>query len=179
MHPTAPSKPLRAYGDRDGDGMVQMTFVLPVPPSARAREAEKVLRQQRMSNQPRPQPPVRVRVATQPTFTRYVFELPPSVSVTSEREKDSLTLVFGAPVKLDLADVKSALPPQVSSIDYDRAQDSTLLRFVLSDAAEVRVSKKISRQRLKAGPHGRRRGRPRARADDCKGLGHGCFFGRS
>src|SRR4029077_3632823 len=41
MHPTAPSKPLRAYGDREGDGMVQMSFVLQVPPSARAREAAK------------------------------------------------------------------------------------------------------------------------------------------
>ena len=33
MHPTSPPKPLRAYGDRDGDGMVQMSFVLPMPPS--------------------------------------------------------------------------------------------------------------------------------------------------
>lgn len=41
MHPTSPSKPLRAYGDRQGDGMVQMSFVLEVPPSARAREAAK------------------------------------------------------------------------------------------------------------------------------------------
>lgn len=41
MHPTQPQKPLRAYGDRDGDGMVQMTFVLQLPPSARAREAAK------------------------------------------------------------------------------------------------------------------------------------------
>lgn len=41
MHPTAPSKPLRAYGDREGDGMVQMTFVLQLPPSARGREAAK------------------------------------------------------------------------------------------------------------------------------------------
>lgn len=32
---------LRAYGDREGDGMVQMTFVLQLPPSARAREAAK------------------------------------------------------------------------------------------------------------------------------------------
>jgi beta-lysine 5,6-aminomutase beta subunit len=40
-HPTTPNKPLRAYGDREGDGMVQMTFVLQVPPSARAREAAK------------------------------------------------------------------------------------------------------------------------------------------
>jgi beta-lysine 5,6-aminomutase beta subunit len=41
MHPTAPTKPLRAYGDRDGDGMVQMSFVLQLPPGARAREAAK------------------------------------------------------------------------------------------------------------------------------------------
>jgi beta-lysine 5,6-aminomutase beta subunit len=43
MHPTTPSKPLRAYGDRDGDGMVQLSFVLQLPPSARAREAAKQL----------------------------------------------------------------------------------------------------------------------------------------
>jgi beta-lysine 5,6-aminomutase beta subunit len=41
VHPTTPGKPLRAYGDRDGDGMVQLSFVLPLPPSARAREAAK------------------------------------------------------------------------------------------------------------------------------------------
>jgi len=40
-HPTAPNKPLRAYGDREGDGMVQMSFTLQLPPSARAREAAK------------------------------------------------------------------------------------------------------------------------------------------
>jgi beta-lysine 5,6-aminomutase beta subunit len=41
MHPTGPGKPLRAYGDREGDGMVQMSFVLQIPPSGRAREAAK------------------------------------------------------------------------------------------------------------------------------------------
>ncbi len=41
MHPTSPGKPLRAYGDREGDGMVQLSFVLQLPPSARAREAAK------------------------------------------------------------------------------------------------------------------------------------------
>src|SRR5689334_329008 len=41
MHPTLPEKPLRAYGDRQGDGMVQMSFVLELPPSARAKEAAK------------------------------------------------------------------------------------------------------------------------------------------
>jgi beta-lysine 5,6-aminomutase beta subunit len=37
----APSKPLRAYGDRQGDGMVQLSFVLEITPSDRAREAAK------------------------------------------------------------------------------------------------------------------------------------------
>jgi beta-lysine 5,6-aminomutase beta subunit len=41
MHPTPPGKPLRAYGDREGDGMVQMSFVLPLAPSGRAREGAK------------------------------------------------------------------------------------------------------------------------------------------
>jgi beta-lysine 5,6-aminomutase beta subunit len=41
MHPTPPSKPLRAYGDREGDGMVQLSFTLQLPPGGRAREAAK------------------------------------------------------------------------------------------------------------------------------------------
>jgi beta-lysine 5,6-aminomutase beta subunit len=38
-----PSEPklVRAYGDREGDGMVQLSFVLPLAPSPRAREAAK------------------------------------------------------------------------------------------------------------------------------------------
>lgn len=39
MHPTIPSKPLKAYGDRQNDGMIQLSFVLELPPSARAKEA--------------------------------------------------------------------------------------------------------------------------------------------
>jgi len=34
-------EPLRAYGDRANDGMVQLSFVLAIPPGARAREAAK------------------------------------------------------------------------------------------------------------------------------------------
>jgi len=41
VHPTLPPKVRRAYGDRDGDGMVQLSFTLELPPSARAREAAK------------------------------------------------------------------------------------------------------------------------------------------
>ena len=36
-----PNRPIKAYGDREGDGMVQLSFVLRIPPSVRAREAAK------------------------------------------------------------------------------------------------------------------------------------------
>jgi beta-lysine 5,6-aminomutase beta subunit len=41
MMSRASSRPLRAYGDRDGDGMIQISFVLELPPGERAREAAK------------------------------------------------------------------------------------------------------------------------------------------
>src|SRR5688572_19657417 len=34
-----PPQPIRAYGDRMGDGALQMSFTLPVPASGRAKEA--------------------------------------------------------------------------------------------------------------------------------------------
>src|SRR5690348_4203147 len=50
----------------------------------RAREAEKKTRQQRALARQVPSAPVRVRVATQPTFTRYIFEFPELVAVTAD-----------------------------------------------------------------------------------------------
>jgi beta-lysine 5,6-aminomutase beta subunit len=44
--------PLKAYGDREGDGMVQMSFVLAVPPSVRAREAAKRFAEQHGLHEP-------------------------------------------------------------------------------------------------------------------------------
>jgi beta-lysine 5,6-aminomutase beta subunit len=41
MQPTPGPKLRRAYGDRAGDGMVQMSFVLELAPSGKAREAAK------------------------------------------------------------------------------------------------------------------------------------------
>jgi len=52
MHPTPQTHLLRAYGDREGDGMVQMSFVLPLPPSARAREAAKRFAEQHGLGEP-------------------------------------------------------------------------------------------------------------------------------
>jgi len=54
----------------------------------RARDAEKKERQQRAIVRERQIPLTRVRVAHQPTFSRYVFELSELTSVSSERIKD-------------------------------------------------------------------------------------------
>ncbi|HEY1958684.1 MAG TPA: OAM dimerization domain-containing protein [Polyangiaceae bacterium] len=43
---------LRAYGDREGDGMVQLSFTLALPPSARAREAAKRFAEQHGLREP-------------------------------------------------------------------------------------------------------------------------------
>src|ERR1051325_8839580 len=85
----------------------------------RAREADKRVRQQQQTAAMRAQPPVRVRVGAQPTFTRYIFELPALVPVSTDRAENRLTLTFDAPLRFDLADVQSALPPAISAIETE------------------------------------------------------------
>src|ERR1043166_5943563 len=60
----------------------------------RAREAEKKARAQQHVTQQRVLPPVRVRVGTQPTFTRYTCGLPALIAVSVERNDDKLTMTF-------------------------------------------------------------------------------------
>ncbi|MBI4273724.1 MAG: tetratricopeptide repeat protein [Rhizobiales bacterium] len=105
----------------------------------RAREAEKQLRQQRQVTRSRTQLQIRVRVATQPTFTRYVFELPELTAVSNDRTKDGLTLVFAAPLKFDLADAKATLPPMVHSIDTELSSDSASIKFALDGTVDIRT----------------------------------------
>ena len=74
--------------------------------SKRMREAERRSRQQQALERQRALMTNRVRVSRQPTFTRYIFELPELIAVNTERGKDKLTLTFGMPMKFDLADAK-------------------------------------------------------------------------
>ncbi|MEX2035048.1 MAG: tetratricopeptide repeat protein, partial [Xanthobacteraceae bacterium] len=83
----------------------------------RARDAERIARQKIELERQRKIPPVRVRVASQPTFTRYIFELPEFTAVTAERGKDKLKLSFAGSLRFDLAEAKLALPKAVDAID--------------------------------------------------------------
>ena len=85
--------------------------------SERARAAERALRLQRANAEAKKRAPVRVRASVQPTFVRFVFEMPDGVGVSSVLNDQKLTLLFNAPLTFDLADAKVAAPPNVASIN--------------------------------------------------------------
>jgi len=106
----------------------------------RAREADRLERKERqaVAQQRATAEPVRVHVATQPTFTRYVFAVPANTSVSSDRSKERLTLTFDAPIKFDLADVVAALPRAIGGIDAELRDDTALVRFNFLANVDVR-----------------------------------------
>jgi hypothetical protein len=105
----------------------------------RAREAEKKQRQQRALAQQTQMPSIRVRVASQPTFTRYVFDLPELIAVAASSTKDKLTLTFDAVLKFDLADAQATLPRAVGAIDSALDREAVLVRFTFADKVDVRT----------------------------------------
>ncbi len=105
----------------------------------RTREAEKELRQQRKTNVKRNQAAIRVKVGAQPTFTRYMFELPDMAGVSTERADDRLTLNFNQPIKYDLADAKATLPAALESIDMEIEHDSVAVNFIFKGKVDART----------------------------------------
>jgi tetratricopeptide (TPR) repeat protein len=105
----------------------------------RAREAEAALQRERKLAQAKYVAPIRVHVATQPTFTRYVFDVSNQTAVAADRAKDRLVLNFDAPLTFDLADAQAALPPGVEGISSELEKDSSLVRFTLGAGIDVRT----------------------------------------
>jgi hypothetical protein len=105
----------------------------------RAREAEKKQRQQRALSQQTTMPSIRVRVASQPTFTRYVFDLPELTAVAANSTKDKLTLTFDAVLKFDLADAQAMRPPVVSGIESGLDREAVVVQFTFAGKVDVRT----------------------------------------
>ncbi len=105
----------------------------------RAREAEKLLQRQRDTTQDKKLAPIRVHVASQPTFTRYVFNVPNQTAVSADRTKDRLILNFDKPVTFDLGDAEAALPSTVQEISSELDNDSSLIRFIFAAKVDVRT----------------------------------------
>src|ERR1700736_4279737 len=103
----------------------------------RARAAERALRQQRAAAEAIKRPPVRVRASVQPTFVRFVFEMPDGVGVSSVLNDQKLTLAFGGTLNFDLADAKIAAPPNVASIGQRVEGDSPSVDINLAGEVDV------------------------------------------
>jgi hypothetical protein len=97
--------------------------------SERARVAERALRLQRAADAAKKRAPIRVRASVQPTFVRFVFEMPDGVGVSSVLNDQKLMLLFSAPLNFDLADAKVAAPPNVASIEQKTEGESSAVEI--------------------------------------------------
>ena len=105
----------------------------------RAKEAERQTQARLALEAQRRIPLVRVRVASQSTFTRYVFELPELTPVSSERAKDKLTLTFAGHLRFDLSDAKLSLPKTVEAIDAESDGGKSNVTISFAQPADVRA----------------------------------------
>jgi tetratricopeptide (TPR) repeat protein len=103
----------------------------------RARAAERALRQQRAEAQAKKRPPIRVRALVQPTFVRFVFEMPDGVGASSVLNDKKMTLSFNALLTFDMADAKIAAPPNIASINQRVEGDTTLVDITLIGDVDV------------------------------------------
>ena len=103
----------------------------------RARAAERALRQQRAEAAAKKRPPVRVRALMQPTFVRFVFEMPDGVGASSIFNDQKLTLSFNALLTFDLADALVAAPPNIASIKQRVEGDNTLVEIEMIGDVDV------------------------------------------
>ncbi len=110
----------------------------------RVKEAERRQRQIRMLAQQKQMVETRVRVAYQPNFTRYVFDLPDLVTVVAERNGDKLNLQLDAPLKFDLAEAKASLPPVIEHIDAAIGEQQTTVKFTFLGKVDIRTFREDS-----------------------------------
>ena len=103
----------------------------------RARAAERALRLQRAAAAAQKRPPIRVRASVQPTFVRFVFEMPNGVNVSSVLNDQKLTLQFNAVLNFDLADAKVAAPPNVASISQKIDGETSAVEIKLIGDVDV------------------------------------------
>ncbi|MBB5054313.1 putative negative regulator of RcsB-dependent stress response [Afipia massiliensis] len=105
--------------------------------SERAIAAERALRIQRMAEEAKKRPPVRVRASVQPTFVRFVFEMPDGVSVSSSLAADKFSLSFTSPLTFDLADAKIAMPANIHSINQKIEGETSRIDIAMIGEADV------------------------------------------
>src|SRR5215475_810148 len=97
----------------------------------RARAAERALRLQKAAAEAQKLPPIRVRALVQPTFVRFVFEMPDGIAASSVLNDQKLIVQFSGMLTFDLADAKVAAPPNVASIEQKVEATTTSVEIAL------------------------------------------------
>jgi tetratricopeptide (TPR) repeat protein len=105
--------------------------------SERALAAERALRLQKLADEARKRPPVRVRASVQPTFVRFVFDVPDGVMVSSSLNAEKFTLSFSTALTFDLADAKIAMPANIRSIDQKIEGETSKVDIALIGEVDV------------------------------------------
>ncbi|MDO8534831.1 MAG: hypothetical protein Q7S17_08850 [Xanthobacteraceae bacterium] len=103
----------------------------------RAREAERRARD-KPARVGKSAAPVRLRLATAPTFSRFAFEMTEPIYVSLARDGQELRLLFDAPVKIDLGEAKTQLPAGVVALDVESESDRSTVKLVLAPQATAR-----------------------------------------
>jgi len=103
----------------------------------RARAAERELRLQRAVAEAKKRPPTRVRASVQPTFVRFIFEVPDGIGVSSVLNDQKLKLLFNAVLVFDLADAKLAAPANIASINQKVEGDTSVVEVTLIGDVDV------------------------------------------
>ena len=103
----------------------------------RARIAERELRQQRALSEAKKRPPIRVRASLQPTFVRFIFEMPDGVGVSSVLNEQKLRLQFSTMLVFDLADAKLAAPSNIASINQKVEGESSVVEITMVGDVDV------------------------------------------
>ena len=103
----------------------------------RARAAERELRQQRAMSEAKKRPPVRVRASVQPTFVRFIFEMPGGVGVSSVLNEQKLKLLFSKALTFDLADAKLSAPPNVASINQKIEGETAVVELTMLGDVDI------------------------------------------
>ena len=110
----------------------------------RAQEAEQLLHRQQIAAKARKPRFIRVRVASQPTFTRYVFDVPDGVNVVPDKKPGRLVLDFDQKIKWDLADAIATMPSTVASIKATTSGDTTAVAFSFKGEPRVHTFREDS-----------------------------------
>jgi hypothetical protein len=103
----------------------------------RARAAERELRLQRAVAEATKRPPTRVRASVQPTFVRFIFEVPDGVGVSSVLNEQKLKLLFSSVLVFDLADAKLAAPSNIASINQRVEGETSVVEVTLIGDVDV------------------------------------------